>query len=366
MPTRRPILPTRAALASGARPRVGPAAPRRRGCMARCRPGVRRPPTAACCWACQVGALGAGGPAAGLIDADDPTLAPEQLLDPTNARAIGPWTDVTAWRRSPTAIAGRLAAAGALTAAALARPLVGAIRRRTLETGVGGHRPRPVARPGPHGPWSMDDFSRPWGCGSVVALTRRRPPTPIAPSCGRSCGPPSRHPLPRRACGNWPRRHPESWRSLGAGWRWWRCCSACLPRWRSGRPAPGLPWRQTARAELQRPNEMPVSEAVRSQGVIVGALRLRPATSATASPRYDRPRAPRRGELAPPPAARRHNRTAWPARGRRAWAGRRAARVEDGGAHLAAEHRPSCARSTLPTPPRRTGSGESSMRSFTT
>lgn len=206
----------------------------------------------------------------GLIDADDPTLAPEQLLDPTQrARAIGPWTDVYG-----LAAVAHLAIAGRLPPPAHdGRPRWRVPRWRNTPANAGARRcwwpsTAPCRPTRPHGRGAWTTSSRPWGCGSVVRAHAAAPadaPSPQAAAeaaAGPAATPAARaEPVAPAAPAS------ESWRSLGAGWRWavalLFCLFAALAIWSALHP--GLPGAKP-RAELQRPNEMPVSEAVRSKG----------------------------------------------------------------------------------------------------
>jgi non-specific serine/threonine protein kinase len=203
----------------------------------------------------------------GLIDAGDPTLAPEQLLDPTErARAIGPWTDVYGLAAiAHLAIAGRLPPPAHDWQAALARPSLAqyAGERWSPAMLVAIDRalsPDPAARPR-----SMDDFLAAMGLRERRARPRAATPTDAptdAPAAEPAAAPAARTEAVAPAA-----PASESWRSIGAGWRWavalLFCLLAALAIWSALHP--GLPGAKP-RAELQRPNEMPVSEAVRSKG----------------------------------------------------------------------------------------------------
>lgn len=207
----------------------------------------------------------------GLIDAGDPTLAPEQLLDPTErARAIGPWTDVYGLAAiAHLAIAGRLPPPAHDWQAALARPSLAqyAGERWSPAMLVAIDRalsPDPAARPR-----SMDDFLAAMGLRERRARPRVATPTdaPTAAPAEAPAAEPAATPAARTEAVAPAAPASESWRSLGAGWRWavalLFCLLAALAIWSALHP--GLPGTKP-RTELQRPSEMPVSEAVRSKG----------------------------------------------------------------------------------------------------
>ena len=217
-----------------------------------------------------------------------PGAAPEQLLIRPNARAPsarGPMS--TARWRSPT-IAGRLPPAHRRPRWRQCVP--GAIRRRTLVPAMLVAIDRPVALTRPHGRGAWTTSSRPWGCGrrarprAAAPLTRHRPGHAAEAAAGPAATP-FCCPVPGRGTSRAGIRVVAlARRRLALGGA--SVNSACLPRWRSGRPC-GPAGAKPRRASAAR--RMPVSEAVRNQrGDQPGTLR--PLTvSLTARSRCDRP-----------------------------------------------------------------------------
>ncbi|MFT3664687.1 hypothetical protein [Piscinibacter sp.] len=189
----------------------------------------------------------------GLIDATDPSLAPEQLLDPIQrARALGPWTDVYGLATiAHLAIAGELPPPAHDWRSALARPSLArfAGERWSAAMLVAIDRalsPDPASRPR-----TMDDF-----LAAMGLLERQAPPRAEATEAS---APPA---VPEQA----PRATPtQSWHGSSPRWRWAVAllfsALAALAIWAALRPGAAA-----ARGDVQRPSEMPVSEAVRNSG----------------------------------------------------------------------------------------------------
>ncbi len=192
----------------------------------------------------------------GLIDAADPSLAPEQLLDAVQrARAIGPWTDVYGLATiAHLAIAGRLPPPAHDWQAALARPSLAqfAGERWSAAMLVAIDRalsPDPASRPK-----SMDDF-----LAAMGLLERRARPRVQPVEASVAAAPAAEIEAPAAAS-------PEPLRSSSPRWRWAVAllfsALAALAIWTALNPGA----RQRADNDLQRPSEMPVSEAVRNKG----------------------------------------------------------------------------------------------------
>ena len=186
----------------------------------------------------------------GLVDVDDPSLAPEQLLDPAaRARAIGPWTDVYS-----LATLAHLAVASSLPPPARHRDAC--LSRPSLVNFAGGRwdaamllaidralSPDPASRPR-----TMDDFMA--SMGLLERRVRPRVPapsgtdTPPSPATIEAPAPPAE----RRAEAEPPTPRISAWQILIV------VLFAVL--------ASAAIWA----AARQRPSEMPVSVAVRSKG----------------------------------------------------------------------------------------------------
>ena len=191
-------------------PRAGPAAPRRRW-LARCRLSARAPPRRRprCCWPAELARWALAASLPGLIDADDPTLAPEQLLDPDpRARApsvCGPMFTRPGGGR-PLAIAGWLPPP-AHDGRPVARPL--AQYAGGLEPGdAGGHRPRPSPDPTvsalEHG-----RLPRGYGAGGVSPAHMAVPADAPSPQAAAGAAVDLPPPLPAPSLWHQPRRHPS-------------------------------------------------------------------------------------------------------------------------------------------------------------
>lgn len=187
----------------------------------------------------------------GLIDARDPTLAPEQLLDDARrVRAVGPWTDVHGLAAmAHLAIAGRLPPPARHSLAPFAGERWSAAMLVAIDRALS---PEPAARPR-----SMDDFLAAMGLIERRARPRAARPAPLDAPEVRAAAAPEPGPAPA------PEHEPQA-RAAG---RWaiavLFALLAALAIWTA--LYPGLPGAK-ARAQGQRPNEMPVSEAVRSKG----------------------------------------------------------------------------------------------------
>ncbi len=195
----------------------------------------------------------------GLVDASDPTLAPEQLLAPRDrTRAIGPWTDVYGLAAiAHLAIAGRLPPPARDRQAALARPSLAEFAGERWSAAMllavdRALSPDPASRPK-----SMDDF-----LAAMALLERRARPRPARDDMPAQDAPPA-------AAATAPAEPPaapasQSWRPTGTLWRWavalLFALLATLAIWAALQPG------ARPRAEAQRPNEMPMSAAVRSKG----------------------------------------------------------------------------------------------------
>lgn len=205
-----------------------------------------------------------------LVDVDDPSLAPEQWLEPAvRARAIGPWTDVYGLATTAhLAIAGSLPPPARLREACLSRP--------SLVNFAGGRwdaamllaidralSPDPASRPR-----SMDDFMASMGLIERRARPRIPGESSLAPVLDRpkpaalpprpTIETPARPADRRPDASPPPPRQPAAWQVLVVV-LFAVLASAAI--WAAARPG------DAARgAAGQRPSEMPVSSAVRSKG----------------------------------------------------------------------------------------------------
>ena len=192
----------------------------------------------------------------GLIDTDDPAIAPEQLLDPRQReQTVGPWTDVyglaciahrfiTSHQPPPAhdrqAVQQRAALSAFAGADRWSTALLVAVDRALS--------PEPSARPR-----SMDDF-----LAAMGLLERRSQPRTPAPVEARV-----NNPVPESARGQAQAQRP---RARGPAWRWLVAllfvAAAWLAVWTSMK-ATGTP---KLLGLDQRPSEIPVSAATLSKG----------------------------------------------------------------------------------------------------
>ena len=187
-----------------------------------------------------------------MIDASDPSLAPEQLLEPRErAQAMGPWTDVYGLATiAHLAIAARLPPPARRREEALARPALASFAGEHWDTAMLMAVDRALSPDTGSRPRDMDDFL------SSMGLLER-PTRPIAPGQG-----PLTHVLDRAPTVADPRPAPatRAQPDAGRGVRIWRlfvvllfALIAALAIWGAAR-------------SVQQPSEMPVSAAVRSKG----------------------------------------------------------------------------------------------------
>jgi hypothetical protein len=188
-----------------------------------------------------------------MIDLDDPSLAPEQLLEPSaRALAVGPWTDVYGLATlAHLVIAGRLPPAARHREACLARPSLVSFAGGRWEAAMllaidRALSPDPASRPR-----SMDDFMAAMG----LMERRARPRVPGVSLLSHVLDRPAEPPRPAAPE---PQRRVAAWQILVVV-LFAVLASAAL--WAAAR-APG----DSGSRAGQRPSEMPVSVAVRSKG----------------------------------------------------------------------------------------------------
>jgi hypothetical protein len=226
-----------------------------------------------------------------LIDADDPSLAPEQLLAPRErAQALGPWTDVYALATiAHLAIAGRLPPPARRRDEALARPALASFAGAPWSPAMLMAIDRALSPDTGSRPRDMDDFLsamglldrrlRPRAPGEGL-LTHVLDPVPApteprsravraeAPAAEPEATPPTTAPtvetlaMPNAAppeTGPAPNRAPRGGRIGSLLMVLLFVLLAAVAIWAAARAPAGSPG-------AQRPSEMPVSTAVRSKG----------------------------------------------------------------------------------------------------
>lgn len=222
-----------------------------------------------------------------VIDADDPSMAPEQLLDPRlRAQSLGPWTDVYGLATlAHLAIAARLPPPARRREECLARPSLASFAGDRWDSGMLMAIDRALSPDAGSRPRSMDDFLS--SMGLVERRSRKRapgesllthlldpaPPARAAPA-GRAAppAPAPDEPLPEAptietlampAAADEARGAPAPQRPS----TWWQilivllfAALAAAAIWAAARAPAG------GERSAQRPSEMPVSAAVRSKG----------------------------------------------------------------------------------------------------
>lgn len=192
-----------------------------------------------------------------MIDASDPSLAPEQLLEPRErAQAVGPWTDVYGLATiAHLAIAAQLPPPARRREEALARPALASFAGEHWDAAMLLAIDRALSPDTGSRPRDMDDFL------SSMGLQDRRT-RPRAHGEGLPTHVLDGAPMPAPAA----RAQPDA----GRGVRIWPllvvllfALIAALAIWAAARAPAGSPG---AARSVQQPSEMPVSTAVRSKG----------------------------------------------------------------------------------------------------